>query len=574
MFGLEIGTQRYEVRDVEEISFGAANDSFTIDSNAPAITLKTGSGNDNIFVGGTSSQQGIVSVFLEDGDDTIFISGSFGTARDYVVDGGSGINLLRTNILFTVDLAAGTAVSGGARYQISSFQNVMVAANFGYVSTARGDGGSNVFSVNPALNDGTGSVVFDGRGGNDTLSGGAGNDSLDGGAGNDVAVYSVARRSATVAFDTVNGGLLVTAATEGADRVARVEQVRFADGLYSFMFSNTNGTPLIANFNPANGWASQDQNPRHIADVNGDGYGDIVGFGFAGVLVSLGSANGAFGPATLTVSNFGQTAGWVSDNQFHREVADVNGDGRADIIGFGQSGVLVSFATSGGGFASPISGIANFGVAQGWLSQAGFARVVGDVNGDGRADIVGFGQAGTLVALGNGDGTFQAVKTGIANFGVAQGWTNDTIFHRTMADVNGDGRDDIVGFGQAGTLVALSRGDGTFAPASFATADFGVAQGWSNNDRFTRVMADVNADDIADIIGFGVAGTLIAFGNGDGTFTEASNDIGNFGTNQGWSSDNIFHREVADINRDGLPDIVGFGVAGVLVGFNQGGFLI
>ncbi|HET9630531.1 MAG TPA: hypothetical protein VFP14_13720, partial [Novosphingobium sp.] len=79
---------------------------------------------------------------------------------------------------------------------------------------------------------------------------------------------------------------------------------------------------------------------------------------------------------------------------------------------------------------------------------------------------------------------------------------------------------------------------------------------------------------IADIVGFGIAGTLVAFGKGDGTFTQASLDVGDFGKNQGWSSDNTFHREVADVNKDGLADIVGFGIAGVLVGTNQGDFLV
>jgi hypothetical protein len=34
-------------------------------------------------------------------------------------------------------------------------------------------------------------------------------------------------------------------------------------------------------------------------------------------------------------------------------------------------------------------------------------RFVVDINGDGHADIVGFGDADVYVALGNGDGTFQ-----------------------------------------------------------------------------------------------------------------------------------------------------------------------
>jgi hypothetical protein len=332
---------------------------------------------------------------------------------------------------------------------------------------------------------------------------------------------------------------------------------------------------LIRNFTVgAGGWSSQDRFPRHIADVNGDGFSDIVGFGQAGVLVSFGSAIGSFSAAGLAVANFGHASGWTSDNQFHRELADVNGDGRADIIGFGIAGTLVSFARADGTFSDPVTGILNFGTNQGWATQDGFARTVGDVNGDGKADIIGFGYAGTLVSLGNGDGTFKSATLALANFGVQQGWTSDDLFHRTVADVNGDGADDIIGFGYAGTLVALAKGDGTFEAPKLALNNFGKDQGWSSQNSFARDSADVNGDGYADVVGFGIAGTFVAYGQANGTFTPARFDVQNFGANQGWTSDAVYHRELADINNDGTIDIVGFGQAGVLAGFNQGHWML
>ena len=45
------------------------------------------------------------------------------------------------------------------------------------------------------------------------------------------------------------------------------------------------------------------------------------------------------------------------------------------------------------------------------------------MTGDGRADIVGFGDAGVWVALNNGNGTFAAPKLAVDNFGyTAGGW--------------------------------------------------------------------------------------------------------------------------------------------------------
>ena len=485
---------------------------------------------------------------------TAYISG---TAQTVTLSGVAVSSLTANNFVFndstTVASTVGTA---GSDYYFGLQGNDSIA----------GAGGNDV------LAGAGGADTLSGGTGSDLLLGGAGNDSIDGGSGMDVAAYAATRAGATISRDTVNHTVTVTTALDGTDTLRSVEQLRFADGLYSFVFSQP-GSAVVANFNPANGWSSQDGFARHVADVNGDGYMDIVGFGFAGMLVSFGSVGGTFSSANVILSDFGQNSGWVSDNGFHREVADVNGDGRADVIGFGYAGTLVSLAQASGGYGAVTVGLNDLGVNQGWASQNGFARTVGDVNGDGKADLVGFGYAGTLVALGNGDGTFKPVTTAGADFGVNQGWANDNGFHRALADVNGDGRADIVGFGYAGTLVALAKADGTFGQAQLVLADFGVNQGWSNNDGFSRLVVDVNGDHMADIVGFGIAGTLVAFGKGDGTFTQASLDVSDFGKNQGWVSDITFHREVADMNHDGLADIVGFGIAGVLVGQNQGDFV-
>ena len=79
--------------------------------------------------------------------------------------------------------------------------------------------------------------------------------------------------------------------------------------------------------------------------------------------------------------------------------------------------------------------------------------------------------------------------------------------------MNGDGRVDIVGFGADETYVALNKADGTFGQPSFEFASFGSsidAGGWTSQDRYPRLVADVTGDGKADIVGFGAADVYIA----------------------------------------------------------------
>ena len=298
-------------------------DTITAATQTTALTVSGGAGDDTLIATGSA-----VTLQGDDGNDRLVT----GSAAD-VLDGGAGIDTADYSSAtagITVQLSTGTGTaSDGDR--LRSIENV-VGSNFNDV--LKGNLGDN------ALSSGNGDDRLEGGLGNDTLNGGAGNDTLVGGVGIDVAVFSGNRSQ--YSFHANGDGSVQLVGPDGTDTVSGVERFQFSDGLYSFNFADA-GTPVVANFAVgAGGWSSQMLYPRHVADVNGDGFGDIVGFGQAGVLVSYGSASGTFSNAALVVDNFGQSAGWTSDDLFHRELADVNGDGRADIIGFGQAGTLVS----------------------------------------------------------------------------------------------------------------------------------------------------------------------------------------------------------------------------------------
>ncbi|QIL01965.1 hypothetical protein G7078_03620 [Sphingomonas sinipercae] len=341
----------------------------------------------------------------------------------------------------------------------------------------------------------------------------------------------------------------------------------------------------IANFGTSVGagqWSNNNVYSRQLADVNGDGMADIIGFGNAGVYVALATGGGNFGTANFVIANFGAAAsggGWTSMDAFPRRLADINGDGRADIVGFGNAGVYVSLANASGGFANATLVMNAFGAAPssgGWGSDNIFHRELADVNGDGRADIVGFGASGVWVALGTTTGTFTAPTLTLGAFGYgpeAGGWASQETFARMLGDVNGDGMADLIGFGENGVNVALAIGGGAFGFPSITLNEFGAgsgAGGWSSYDTTPRMLADVNGDGMDDVVGFDETGVYVAFATGGGNFTASQLLISEYGaTAGGWNSLNTFPRTLGDVNGDGRADIVGFGIAGTYVSLSS-----
>ncbi|HEX2298717.1 MAG TPA: VCBS repeat-containing protein, partial [Pseudonocardiaceae bacterium] len=103
----------------------------------------------------------------------------------------------------------------------------------------------------------------------------------------------------------------------------------------------------------------------------------------------------------------------------------------------------------------------NFGYTAGGWRVERHPRMLADLTGNGTADIVGFGDGGVWVALNNGDGTYTAPKLALDNFGYTAGGWRVEHHPRMLADLTGNGTADIVGFGDGGVWVALNNGDGT-----------------------------------------------------------------------------------------------------------------
>ena len=321
----------------------------------------------------------------------------------------------------------------------------------------------------------------------------------------------------------------------------------------------------LSTFGTSKGW-QRSTHPRMVLDVTGDGRPDVVGFGAAGVSVAPGTGGSTFGSARAWVSDFGSDQGWrVGVHQ--RVVVDVTGDGKPDIVGFGGAGVSVARNT-GSSFAKPQIWSRQMGssdAAGGWVASR-HPRFVVDVTGDGLPDLVGFGAKGVYVARNTGSG-FAPMTLALAEFGTGQGWS--VVNHpRRVMDIDGDGKPDIVAFSARGILVARGTGSG-FAKPMLWSSSFGTdaASGSWRGAVHSRTFADVNGDGRLDVVGFGGTRTYVALNRGTsfGPSTVWTTDFGSREWTPGWMP-----RSVVDVNGDGRADIVGFGRDGVHVALSTG----
>ena len=460
---------------IADMNGDGKNDIVALNANAADITVFLGHGDGtveagdlNYDVGGTPFNTPLVADFNGDGIPDVVESDNF------------------FNLVYLQGFGDGS-FRAAPDYQVpNSFSQV--PASFS-VATGdfNGDGNQDVVIGTQANNTDAGVTVYLGKGDGTFFAG------VNYGSQTDVA--------AVVAAD-FNG--------DGKLDIAAVDQNA---GTLQIFLGNGDGT-----FNEAGVYPTDSSNPGPdgiaTGDFNQDGIIDLAISNAAGTVgVFLGNGYGSFGNFTsYPIAGFSPQS---------ITAADINGDGFVDLLvpattdGPGKIAILLAKNDKTGTFNAPTAYA---------LTGAPVYVAVGDLDKDGKPDMVITQFAGTFlgdvtVALGKGDGTFQAAVE-YPSSALDGGNGNAGPANIAVLDLNGDGNPDLAYLNsEYGTFaVALGKGDGTIAaPTEFPATEFvfGMAMADVNNDGAVDVLAANN-----DVGGFSV---LL---NGAGTGTGPNFSVG------------------------------------------------
>jgi hypothetical protein len=295
-------------------------------------------------------------------------------------------------------------------------------------------------------------------------------------------------------------------------------------------------------------------------------------------------------------ANAQRTNTWITGSSFvptyHPLSGDIDHDGDLDmIVENANNGFIHRYINNGSGSFTDIGTIPG-------LRYYDNEMAMGDVDNDGDADLVVPYNEGTnpitfgKIWINNGSGSFAPMAGTYLNHTGSYG------FHTQIADINQDGKNDILYFGVNGAYNEIWLNTGTTGnPAFTFSQEFD-----SDNNRFTSAINDIDGDGDLDIVTGGNAYGNDIFTNNGGAFTQSAsindysacsylidwdqdgdkdlltydsynnsglklrrNDgLGNFETNPTVLFNNAqlgggnlpFLFEFADVNRDGFPDAV------------------
>ena len=220
---------------------------------------------------------------------------------------------------------------------------------------------------------------------------------------------------------------------------------------------------------------------------------------------------------------------------------DVNNDGKLDLITANEKGRSATLLVGDGkgGFrtasGSPIG-----------LPYSPGEMALEDINSDGKLDlaVTNHDSYGVVVLFGNGNGGFTAAP---GSPFVTKDGNHPHTHGLAVRDVNGDGKLDLITVNNADNDVSIMLGDGKGHFTRAPDSPFAVGAG-----PYPLAVGDVNGDDLLDIVTPDVEGNTVTIlaGNGKGGFTAAT------GSPITLEKSRPFQVALGNINGDKMQDLI------------------
>jgi hypothetical protein len=300
-----------------------------------------------------------------------------------------------------------------------------------------------------------------------------------------------------------------------------------------------------------------------VADFNGDRHPDLaIASHLRGITVLVGDGKGRFSAWSQGIEFQGGEPDTPIFSSRAVEAVDWNGDGRTDLLAWGEGPRLAAarIQGGGGGFSTGSRGAVVY-LNQGngtWQKVAagpkgdrsyGDAVAVADFNGDGRPDFATSSALSgnrTIFYLNQEDGSWKSLP-------IAELRPQATFRGVAAGDFDRDGRMDLavgyssneLGVARTGIDVLFSRADG-----SWERRGLGLEE--NRNGIWALAAGDLDGDGALDLAGItGAGGAWIFLGDGKGGFTreqspELGGDIGCTG----------YHAALADLDGDGVAELI------------------
>ena len=371
-------------------------------------------------------------------------------------------------------------------------------------------------------------------------------------AGNNIVFFGATRATVTAATATT---LTVTVPISAT--YAPITELNTATSLACYSLSNFN--PI---YSPAKvGIASSDfaakvdfttgNGPSDVAigDLDGDGKPDLVAANYNDNTVSVYRNIASSG---ISSGSFASPVTYTGfSNPFSVAIGDLDGDGKPDLVvtNYGNTvSVLLNTSTIGSITSSSFATNVDFSTGNRPTRIA-----IGDLDGDGKPDLVTSNVSGGNISIFRNTSTIGSITSSSfaakVDFSTGGGFPNDI----AIGDLDGDGKPDlaVATNGRNSVSVFLNTSTiGSITSSSFAAkVDFATAGG-----AFSVAIGDLDGDSKPDLAIASQSGTVSVLRN---ISTSGSITTGSFGTHVDFAlGANPQFIAIGDLDGDGKPDLV------------------